>query len=183
MAESGYEQASIAAIAKAAGLTPGLVHYHFTGKQEILLTLIEDLAQTLRERFTRRLVDAHTPRAKLDALIDAHVALDADADPAAVACWVHIGVEAIRQPEVATLYQRIIADQLATLRDLAGDALQAQGDDPARAPEIAAALLAAIQGAYQLAVAAPGTIPPGSFARALKEMASGLLRAKDEARP
>ena len=35
MAERGYERASIAEIAKAAGLSPGLVHYHFTEKQEL----------------------------------------------------------------------------------------------------------------------------------------------------
>ena len=37
MAERGYEKATVSAIAQAAGLTPGLVHYHFKNKQEMLL--------------------------------------------------------------------------------------------------------------------------------------------------
>ena len=40
MADRGYERASVTAIAKAAGLTPGLVHYHFHNKKEILLALV-----------------------------------------------------------------------------------------------------------------------------------------------
>lgn len=37
MARRGYARASIAAIAEEAGLTAGLVHYHFRNKQAILL--------------------------------------------------------------------------------------------------------------------------------------------------
>ena len=43
MAKRGYDGASVADIAKAARLTPGLVHYHFKSKQEILLAALRDL--------------------------------------------------------------------------------------------------------------------------------------------
>ena len=36
MAKRGYDGASVADIAKAARLTPGLVHYHFKNKQELI---------------------------------------------------------------------------------------------------------------------------------------------------
>ena len=43
MARRGYDGASVADIARAARLTPGLVHYHFKNKQEILLAALRDL--------------------------------------------------------------------------------------------------------------------------------------------
>ena len=50
MAERGYARASITAIGKAAGLSPGLVHYHFGSKQEVLLALVDRLSARLEER-------------------------------------------------------------------------------------------------------------------------------------
>src|ERR1051325_1811277 len=43
MAERGFDAATVAHIAQAAGLAPGLVHYHFASKQQILLALVRDL--------------------------------------------------------------------------------------------------------------------------------------------
>lgn len=40
MSEKGYENASIKDIANAAGITPGLVHYYFRNKEEILMELL-----------------------------------------------------------------------------------------------------------------------------------------------
>ena len=41
IAAQGYTGATIQAIASASGLAPGLVHYHFRDKREILVTLVE----------------------------------------------------------------------------------------------------------------------------------------------
>ena len=49
--EHGYERASVARIAKAAGLSPGLVHHHFENKQAILLALGERLDVSRIELF------------------------------------------------------------------------------------------------------------------------------------
>src|SRR3954470_3511156 len=43
MAKRGYDGASVADIARAARLTPGLVHYHFKSKRDILLAVLRDL--------------------------------------------------------------------------------------------------------------------------------------------
>ena len=50
MARNGYEGSSVAEIAGAAGLTPGLVHYHFTSKRAVLLALIENLDRRVQAR-------------------------------------------------------------------------------------------------------------------------------------
>jgi TetR/AcrR family transcriptional regulator, transcriptional repressor of bet genes len=172
MAERGYEGASVAAIAKAAGLSPGLVHYHFKDKQEILLTLAEQLAGRVHERVASRLarVKGGDARARVDAFLDAFLATGADADPASVASWVTISAEAIRQPEVRAIYEKVVRTDLEQLEELVG---AVTGKRRARA--VAAGLFAAIQGYFVLAASVPGLVPPGSAASTVKRMAAGLL--------
>lgn len=172
MAERGYEGASVAAIAKAAGLSPGLVHYHFKDKQEILLTLAEQLATRVHERVASRLarVKGGDARARVDAFLDAFLATGADADPASVASWVTISAEAIRQPEVRAIYEKVVRTDLEHLEELVG---AVTGKRRARA--VAAGLFAAIQGYFVLAASVPGLVPPGSATSTVKRMAAGLL--------
>jgi TetR/AcrR family transcriptional regulator, transcriptional repressor of bet genes len=172
MAERGYEGASVAAIAKAVGLTPGLVHYHFKDKQEILLTLAEQLAARVHERVASRLarVKGGDARARVDAFLDAFLATGADADPASVASWVTISAEAIRQPEVRAIYEKVVRTDLEHLEELVG---AVTGKRRARA--VAAGLFAAIQGYFVLAASVPALVPPGSAASTVKRMAAGLL--------
>jgi len=179
MARRGYERASVQEIAREAGLTPGLVHYHFSTKQEVLLELVGRIGRLLEERFRRRLARAGSgPRPRLHAYIDAHVGLGPDADAGAMACWVAIGAEALRQPEVRRVYERAIAADVSVLRDLLRDVLRAERRSEDRVVAMAAGLRASIEGAYQLGCAAPGTIPRGSAAPMLVRMADGLIAAE-----
>ncbi|HBQ15033.1 MAG: TetR/AcrR family transcriptional regulator [Sandaracinaceae bacterium] len=176
MAARGYAKASVSAIAARAGLTPGLVHYHFRNKQEILLALVERIAAAVRDRFEARASQAETPRARLHAFLDAHLAAGEGADPDAVACWVALGTEALTEPKVGEAYREVVRGQLGVLTTLVEDALRAEGADPEHAPRLAAGLFAAIEGAFRLSVIAPGAIPEGSAAETVRAMADGLLR-------
>src|SRR5262245_14516549 len=99
MAREGYARATIAAIGKSASLTPGLLHYHFPNNHEILVALVEHLVAKAARRTEGRLARAGAaPRKRLEAFIDAYVALDDDADAKAVNAWVVIGSEALREP-------------------------------------------------------------------------------------
>ena len=169
MSQSGYEGATVAAIARAAGLTPGLVHYHFKSKQAILLELVEQLARRLEARY-RDNIRQSTPLGRLHAFLDAHLSTEG-ADPAVVACWVAIGAEALRQPEVAQVYGRAVERQWKELRGL----LEELGAPPDQSAEFAAATVAAIEGCYQLAAAVPQLTPSGFAARSVKAMVAGLL--------
>ncbi|AKJ01890.1 TetR family transcriptional regulator [Archangium gephyra] len=175
MAERGYERASITEIAKAAGLSAGLVHYHFTEKQEILLTLVEQLAGRVRERVKTRLERVKGgARAQVDAFLDAFLATGEDADPASVAAWVTISAEAVRQPEVRAAYEKVVRADLEHLEELVGAVIGRR-----RARAVAAGLFAAVQGYFVLSTAAPGLTPPGSAAGTVKRMAAGLLDAAE----
>ncbi len=177
MAEQGYDGASVAAIARQAGLAPGLVHYHFACKEEILLALVERLADRLGARYDRLLSSASTPWDRLDCWIDAHLAQGEGADSAAVACWVAIGAEAVRRPEVQQAYEAAVRDDLDRGERLVADILgpQLEPDDPRR---LATALLAAIEGCYRLASGAPNAVPEGFAAPSVRQMARGLLQSQ-----
>ncbi|MCA9779539.1 MAG: TetR family transcriptional regulator C-terminal domain-containing protein [Candidatus Eremiobacteraeota bacterium] len=172
MSQKSYEKATIASIARAAELTPGVVHYHFNSKQEILLELTRQLAEKLSERYHSLTLDG-SPRARLNAFIDARLATGPGSDPAAVACWVAIGTEASRQEEVGDIYRRVMGEQVKELSQI----LESFFSSPPQVKEAAVAILAAIEGCYQVATAAPELAPDGFASRSVKAMAAGLIGA------
>src|SRR5687768_7423889 len=81
MAKKGYDGASIADVAKAAGLTPGLVHYHFKDKLEILLAVLDGLVEDHERRLDVALASTVAdPIMALAAFLDAHLAVGKKAD-------------------------------------------------------------------------------------------------------
>lgn len=180
IARHGYEKATIQAIAKQAGLAPGLIHYHFENKQAILVALIEAMAAAAREGFEA--VSAATPsgpRPRLHAYLQARLGLGSGAAPEAVAAWVMIGAEAVRQEEVRTAYAAVVEEEMTFATALVEASLAEAGRDPQAAPPIAAAVLALTAGAFQLASAVPSTLPRGFAAAA----AIALVDARIEATP
>ncbi len=177
MAHLGYEKASIQAIAKAADLTPGLIHYHFKTKQEILVALINNLNGKAQARFQARLETATTPTARLNAYIDAALALGDGADETAVSAWVTISSEAIRQAEVKEVYQGIVAANLAQLNTLLTDCTKEISGklDKAAINALASMMLATIEGCYQLATTAGELMPRDYAAKTLKALVHSHL--------
>jgi len=176
MARRGYEAASVARIAAAAGLTPGLVHYHFKNKQQILLALLDRLVSRHAEVLDRHLSEAGPrPMDRLEAFIRCHLGLGASADPEAMACWVLLSGEALRQPEVC----EALGQAMQRLADLLGQVIEEGmrgGDFHCERSDVpASALLATIQGYFVLAATKRELIPRGSAARAALAMAAGLL--------
>ncbi|HEY4002396.1 MAG TPA: TetR/AcrR family transcriptional regulator [Candidatus Xenobia bacterium] len=171
MATHGYEKTTITALGEAAGLSPGLVHYHFSNKQEVLIELVRDLGRRLSERHQAACREAgDDARARLEAWLDAHVALGPGADAAAVACWTAIAAEAIRQSEVHAVYVEALQQELQELTGLL-QAVRPSGDHAA----MAVALLSAIQGAYLLGTAAPEVALRGFAKEAVHALVDGLL--------
>ena len=176
MAQEGYSGATITEVARVAGLNPGLVHYHFKTKQEILLALIGQIAQTLERRYRKRVAQAGgEPVAELVAFIHAHLAFGADAEPALVGAWVTIGAESIAQAEVRRVYTRELRRRSIELRRLCRRALLSRRGSGRGAADMSLAIASAIEGVYLTSVAAPGLITRGSGARSVTEMARGFL--------
>ena len=175
MTTRGYAGASIQVIAAQAGLSPGLVHYHFRSKEEILLTCLEQLAHLAEQRFDARCTGAVEPWHRLDAWIDAHLERDETTDPRIAAAWAVAGAEALRRRKVRDAYQAILTKSL----DQAEQLVAALPRDPMASPvpsrAYAAALLAAIEGGFRIAAGAPDLLPAGSLASSVKKMARGLM--------
>jgi TetR/AcrR family transcriptional repressor of bet genes len=184
MAKSGYEGASVADVAKVAKVAPGLVHYHFKNKLEILLTAIDELAKDYEERLERHVGAADgNPEMELRAFVDAHLRAGAEADPDALACWIDISGESLREPRVKRAFARVMARSTSRLCDILkrGTALELFS---CKEPEVAAAaIVATIQGYFVLAANAREVIPPGSAARAAMAMCEGLVGAPIAAKP
>lgn len=179
MAKRGYDGASVADIARAAKLTPGLVHYHFATKQEILLAAIAELVARHDAGLKGRLGEAgEDPAAQIAAFIDFHLGLGAYADPEALAVWILLGGEALRQPEVRREYAAALTAWIATLAGIVRRGAKERAFE-CHSPEAAAsALVAAIQGYFALAATAREAIPKGSAAASTLRMAEGLLHPK-----
>lgn len=172
MARRGYDGASVAEIARAAGITAGLVHYHFDDKREILLALIAELVREAGERAERALDrGGDDPLDRLQSYVDAFLSLETDPDQEAVACWIEIAAEAIRDTRVKKAFEAALAGIAAQLEALAGDALKRERHQAREAKAVAAALLALVHGYFLVSATAPGLIPAGSAASTTKRLA------------
>jgi TetR/AcrR family transcriptional repressor of bet genes len=179
MAEKGYDGASIADVARAARLTPGLVHYHFQSKLQILQAVVVELgethARTLEQALAKVRGDA---RRELDAFIDVHLAVGKSSDPRLLACWIAIGAEAIREPTVGARYREILQRLTFGLEQILDAGVAAKRFHAADTRAAAVAIVAAIQGYFCIAGSARSLIPPHSAAAQVKAMAKGLLSAR-----
>lgn len=182
MAEHGYDGATVQEIARQCDLAPGLVHYHFKSKLEILLSLIEQLEEVRQQRYLARQSGSNSdPHQDLEAFIHSMLALGADADDAAVRCWIVIGAESLRQPEVAAAYKAISAQHIKTLEEIIARCLTAKRRSSRGKRAIALGIFAAIDGALRLLVSAPSLIQSGFAAPTVVAMANGAIDSQPPA--
>jgi len=176
IAHHGYEGATVQLIAAQAGLSPGLIHYHYADKREIVIALIHALAQQAAQRFETATAGTNGAEARVKAYIDTRLGLGRAGQADAVAAWVAIGAEAIRQPQIREAYQDAIGKELDLLRVLIGDWLVEEGKPRAAAPEIAPVLMAFVEGAFQLSTAAKRVMPKGYAAEAALTLVGHFVR-------
>ncbi len=74
LAEQGLSRVTLRAVAERAGVRPTLVHYYFSGKDELLRGVVAEVADGLRERVSGLRLDADDARTNLRAYIAALVA-------------------------------------------------------------------------------------------------------------
>ncbi len=170
MAERGYEKASIQAIAKEAGLAPGLIHYHFKTKQEILLALVHWIASSATKRLEIKDEDVFDPWDKLSSFINARLATGETDLPEVVSAWVVIAGESIRQPEIKEIYQGLIKRQLELLNQLIADVWEGKSTKSKEVVHLSAIVIATMEGAFQLSVTANEVMPKNYAAESVLEI-------------
>jgi len=177
MAKHGYAAASITQIAKEAGLAPGLVHYHFKNKLEILTEAIQFLSANVKQNQAEQSKNKSTAEDRLHSFIDSLLALNEQSNAGFVSAWVNIGTESIYQKEVQTLYQSILSEQLDYLKTLISEyGLEKNLQlSEAKILNLASLSLAAIEGAFQLASSTKNLLPRGYAASTMKDMLFATL--------
>jgi AcrR family transcriptional regulator len=72
IATQGFSQASLAEIAKKAGISKGVISYHFDGKEELVEEILRSLLRKPAEFVKERVARAETALGKLRSYIDAN---------------------------------------------------------------------------------------------------------------
>ncbi len=121
LAEEGFVGTTLARIGARAGISPGLIAHYFTDKDGLLEAVFRTLASRVRENVLRRLATAHTPRARVQAVIDANLAPE-EFEPRTGIVWLAFWgqvVHAKRLARVQAVYQRrMLANLCHALRPL-----------------------------------------------------------------
>ena len=122
IARRGFHQASIREIARAAGLSlAGL--YHYVGeKDELLFLVLDRTLDRLIETLEQNLAEAHSPEARLRALIRTHLEFGIQHAPALKV--INRDYELLAEPrrsEIAAKRQAYLGRGLAVLRELDPD--------------------------------------------------------------
>lgn len=101
LASRGYSRTTLTDVANHAGLSHGLVNFHFQTKERLLTETLEHLSQEYRENWQRALAEAaQDPASRLDALLRADFRPPVS-EPSRLSAWCSFWGEAQSRP----LYQ------------------------------------------------------------------------------
>ncbi|MCC7286558.1 MAG: TetR/AcrR family transcriptional regulator [Burkholderiaceae bacterium] len=71
--EDGYQKATMRKIGQRAGMSQTAIYYHFTDKEDVLFTLIEDFTNRFSSRLVSAVARGRSPREQLANLISAQL--------------------------------------------------------------------------------------------------------------
>ncbi len=167
MAQVGFNATTLGLIAKQAGVSTGLVAHYFGDKDGLLEATLRSLASRLSRAAAARMRAAETPRARLQAVIDANLAPE-EMDAQTGAVWLAFWGQAIhsdRLKRVQRIYQlRVLSNLRHALRSLAPDA---------EAARLAVIIAAIIDGLWLRTTLAASWSP--SDAEAARRIAAGFV--------
>lgn len=167
--QSGSLDVTVGAISKRAGMSSGLAHHYFGGKEQIFQAAMRHILQVFGREVRGRLAQAKGPKARLEAIVSASFAAQ-NFQPDVINAWLNFYVQAQTNDDVLRLlrvyHRRLRSNLLHELRPVCG----------ARAPEIADTAAALIDGLYIRA--SFGDVPdPARASRTVLNMIELELRA------
>jgi TetR/AcrR family transcriptional repressor of bet genes len=121
LAARGYASLTIGDVARKAGLSMGIINFHFSSKETLLAETLRYLARGYRENWMSAVEAAGAdPAARLYAMTTADFSPDL-ATPRTIQAWVSFWAEAQSRPAYDTLYGDEEAEYLATLEGMCED--------------------------------------------------------------
>ena len=182
-AHRGYRQAGVDEIAAEAGYSKGALYWHFSGKEELLLTLLDErIDKPMRERFA---VLASAPPER-DMTVEATQAFGQQLDEEREALLLEreYWSLAIRDPELRARY----AERQTELRSAFAGALEARArhlgtpDLPMPAQDVARVVMSIIGGLTVDELVEPRSVRPELLGETLALVYAGLVaRAQGQA--
>jgi AcrR family transcriptional regulator len=187
-ARRGYQQAGVDEIAAAAGYSKGALYWHFSGKEELLMTLIEERIDARMREMLALLGSAPVER---DMSVEAsrEFARQIDSQRDAVLLEREYWSLAIRDPELRARY----AERQTELREAMARALEERArhlgtpELPMPAEDVARMVMSIIGGFSLDELIEPGSVRPGLLGETLALIYAGLVaraaasRAEDSA--
>jgi betaine-aldehyde dehydrogenase len=171
LAELGYVGTTLSQIAGRAGVSPGLVAHYFGDKDGLLDAAFRSLARRVGDHVRARLRQTSSPRARIQAVIDANLSLEEFAQRTGSA-WLAFWGQVLHSPHlkrVQSVYQR------RTLTNLRSSLKQLVSPDEAH--NLAAMIAAMIDGVWLRAALSGWREADSESARALlTEFVDGRLR-------
>jgi len=178
LAQVGYVGSTLAEIAERAGVSPALVLHYFGDKDGLLEAAFRALAARVAEQVRVRLARSHTPRSRIQAVIDASLApieFEQRTGSAWLAFWGQV-LHVPRLKRVQTVYQRRM---LSNLRFALRQLVAAE-----EARTLAAMIAAMIDGVWLRAALSAWTEADSESARALlTSFVDAHLRARQPPMP
>jgi TetR/AcrR family transcriptional repressor of bet genes len=164
----GLAQASVARIAAAAKVPPGLIHHYFASKEALLIATVDQVVEDLRAPLRAEL-DVLDPERALARALD-FLFVEVPADQARRVLFAEIWIAALRRPQlrrrIAALYAEIVTE-LTTLLDRLPDRGTRHGENA----DLALALVCMLDGADEQRMFDPDAIDP----RRLRRLAAELI--------
>lgn len=121
--DRGMAQVTMGEIARRAGVSAGLAHHYFGGKEQLLLATMRHLLAELGDGIQARLAAARTPEERIAAVIRGNFAPE-QFRPAVISAWLSFYVQAQTDAEARRLLRvytrRLESNLLHALRPLAG---------------------------------------------------------------
>jgi transcriptional repressor BetI len=117
----GFRGLTMARIGKQAGMSHGIINYYYKSKDDLLIAMVRYANRLIMEDVTRRLNEADTPLARLDAIIEGNFPLNLY-DRATASAWVSFYSAVPEHPEFDRLqrlfYRRLRSNLLDCLASL-----------------------------------------------------------------
>src|SRR4051812_43647242 len=184
-ARRGYRQAGVDEIAAEAGYSKGALYWHFSGKQDLLLTLLEErIDNPLRERFA--LLASAPPEQDMSVEATLAFARQLDEEREALLLEREYWSLAIRDPELRARY----AERQSELRHDLAVGMEARArhlgtpDLSIPADDVARIVMSIISGLAVDELIEPGSVRPELLGEALAIVYAGLVaRAQAQASP
>ena len=157
LAARGYASLTIGDVARQAGLSMGIVNFHFSSKETLLAETLRHLANQYSQNWTNAVSEpGDDPAARLYAMTAADFA-PSICEPRTLQAWVSFWAEAQSRPAYDALYGEQEAEYVARLEGMCADLCEHGGYDRPAPPIVDARVINALTDGLWIAL---GHTPP-----------------------